>query len=162
MIRLIFPILLFCCSLNVASNNIASHCCELINEYYSNPCLIYKFGFSKIITIKVEKNNDAYDIFIYDSEDKILVKSIEGKIQILEWALNDMPTELEEIEFERTNIYSDVFYELSIVCMHIDTIVCSSSKRIIGNLDFTKKIDILKSFLVELWVECLVQTSTAK
>ena len=132
-------------------------CCELCTESHGNPYLIYRFGFSRIVTVKVEENEEGYDIFLCDDNDgERLIKTINERVPILEWAYKDMPLELEDIEYEESDIYSEVYYQLSMVGEDIETTVCSPYFKIVGNKHFIEKIDELKKYIIEIWAKWLL------
>lgn len=159
MIRLITSLLLLlvCCSQYITSNNFYENsegCCEVCTEPHSNVYLIYRFGISRIVTVKVEKNEEGYSIFLCDDNDgERCIKTIKERVPVLEWAFKYMPLELENVEYETSDIYSDVYYQLSIVRGDIETIVCSPYLKIVGNKDLIEKVDELKKYIVEIWAE---------
>lgn len=161
MIRLIafFLLLLSCCSQRIFSQNYFKNferCCEVCTEQHSNVYLIYRFGLSRIVTVKVEENEEGYSIFLCDDNDgERCIKTINDRVPVLEWAFNSMPLELKNVEFERSDIYSDVYFQLSLVNEDCESIVCSPYLKILGNEDLNKKIYSLKKYIVGIWVDWL-------
>lgn len=159
MIRLITSLLLLlvCCSQYITPNNYyenSERCCEVCSGSHGNPYIIYRFGISRIVTVKVEKNEDGYDIFLCGEKDgQRCIKIINGRIPILEWAFKDMLLELENVEYKESNIYSEVYHQLSIVGDNIETTVCSPYLEIVGNEYFIEKIEDLKKYIIEIWAE---------
>jgi len=85
--KTLYPFIIFALSLSISQNafsndnvitSIAALCEETISE---NEYLEYKFGFSKIVTVKVVRRFDNYIISIY-SEDRKIIKNWLSGIQI--------------------------------------------------------------------------------
>ncbi len=156
MIKLIAYLLLLCCTQYVFPNDNVERYREPDTESHSDACLIYEFGFSRLVTVKVENKEEGYDIFICDENDgERLIKNINERIPILEWAFNDMPLELGNVEYEKSNNFSEFFNHLSIDSEGTEATVCSSYLTIIGNKDLTEKTEELKNYIFWIWVNWL-------
>lgn len=98
--KTLYPFIIFALSLSISQNafsndnvitSIAALCEETISE---NEYLEYKFGFSKIVTVKVVRRFDNYIISIYSEDRKINKELVIRDSDILDWAFKKMPQEL--------------------------------------------------------------------
>lgn len=121
-------------------------------------CIIYEFGFSKINSVFIIKNDTHFDVYISDGHKVNLSKRCE-MTTILNWAFEKAPIELTSAQFVINNVYEPLYYKLTIIIDRTPIIIDSSAMRIIGNEALAKKIDELKSFIISLWQDSLVTYS---
>lgn len=100
--KTLYPFIIFALSLSISQNafsndnviiSIAALCEETISE---NEYLEYKFGFSKIVTVKVVRRFDNYIISIYSEDRKINKELVIRDSDMLDWAFEKNATRIGE------------------------------------------------------------------
>ncbi len=155
---ILFPILFCICS---AQNSypIETECEaeENINFYdgdKSREYIIYEFGFSKINSVYIVKDDTCFDVYISDGN-TINFLTICKKSPILNWAFEKAPDEFASAQFVTDKEYKPFYYKLTIMVDNVPIIIDSSSMRIKelgGNIE---KIDELKRFIISLWKDTI-------
>lgn len=121
----------------------------------SNKDLIrYEFGFSKINSVYIVKNDTHLDVYISDGNKVNFSKTCEIS-PILNWAFEKASNELASVQFFMNKEYEPLYYKLTIMVNGTPIIIDSSSIRIIGNEAIIDKINELKRFIINLWVDSL-------
>lgn len=126
--------------------------CEVSNnniDYIS-----YEFGFSKIISVYIVKNDAQVDVYFSDGN-KVNFSTTCDISPILKWAFEKAPNESSSVRFVENKKYESLYYKLTAVVKGTPTIIDSSSMRIIGNDAFLEKIEELKGFIISLWIDSL-------
>lgn len=114
----------------------------------------YEFGFSKIISVYIVKNDTHCDVYISDGN-KVNFSTTCETSPILNWAFEKAPIELSSARFVMNNTYEPFYRKLTVMVNDAPIIIDSSSMRIIVNEAVAEKIDELKRFIVSLWIDSL-------
>lgn len=114
--------------------------------------IIYEFGFSKISSVYIIKNETHFDVYISDGN-RVNFSTTDEIPPILNWAFDKAPNELASARFNKNYKFEPLYYKLAVVVNDTAFIIDSSNLRIIGNESFEKKIDELKSFILGLWID---------
>ena len=114
----------------------------------------YEFGFSKINSVYIVKNDTYFDVYISDG-DKLNISTKCESSPILNWAFEKAPNESSPVRFVMNKEYEPLYYKLTIMANGTPIIIDSSSMRIIGNEAVVEKIDELKRFILSLWIDSL-------
>ena len=156
--KTLYPFIIFALSLSISQNafsndnvitSIAALCEETISE---NEYLEYKFGFSKIVTVKVVRRFDNYIISIYSEDRKSNKELVIRDSDILDWAFEKMPQELGRTRYTFDESYSPAVTELTFVNKLNGLNLCITSRMvIIGDEELKNYLNKLKSYLVNIW-----------
>lgn len=117
-------------------------------------CIIYEFGFSKIISVYIVKNDAHFDVYISDGNKVNLYTSCEMS-PILNWAFEKAPNEIAAIQIVENKDYKPLYYKLTVMVESDPIVIDTSAMRIIGNEAFVEKVDELKRFIISLWMNYL-------
>ncbi len=120
------------------------------NKWY----IRYEFGFSKISSVYLIKNETHLDVYISDGN-KVNFSTTCETSPIINWAFDKMPNESASVRFVMNKKYEPLYHKLTIMVNGTPIIIDSSAMRTIGNEDFAEKIDELKRFIISLWIASL-------
>lgn len=112
----------------------------------------YEFGFSKINSVYIVKNDTLLDVYISDGN-KVNFSTTCENSPILNWAFEKVPNESASIQFVINKEYEPLYYKLTIMVNGTPIIIDSSSTQIIGDEAIVDKIDELKRFILSLWID---------
>lgn len=126
--------------------------CEVSNN--NKGYISYEFGFSKINSVYIVKNDTHLDVYISDGN-KLNFSTTCEISPILNWAFEKAPNESSSVQFIMNKEYEPLYYKLTIMVNGTPIIIDSSSMRIIGNEVVVEKIDELKRFILSLWIDSL-------
>lgn len=156
--RLLFLILLNILGIQISYSLGFRNNVEKFNDFYcidnSKEYIIYEFGFSKINSVCIVRNDTCFDAHISDG-DNIILSTRCKLLPILNWAFEKATHELATAQFVSNKEYKPLYYKLTIIVDNSPILIESSSMRIIGMDDVVEKIDELKRFIIRLWMDSL-------
>ena len=115
--------------------------------------ICYEFGLSKIIKVYIFDNDSICDVLIIEDNGQSISSKCE-KSHLLQWAFDEMPNEITDIQEDPLKIkYQPFFYRLSV--LNDSCKIVSSSLMEQSNLsqDTDDRIERLKTFIMQLWSE---------
>lgn len=159
--RLLLIFILFCIAgvqfgfcynkTNAEKENHAISCSEEIqNIVKDRKYICYEFGNTNLMLLIIDGESSC-EVYYWDSNSVMSTATIE-KTDIIKWALNDMPRELQDAEYIVNEDYPVIWHKLSIINGDTEVIVSSSRNEIVGCKDLVKRINKLKEYLVWLWI----------
>ncbi len=110
------------------------------------------------VTIAVVPDSDEYKILIWPDSKKAPTEYKAGKLQILDWAFQELPDELKRTTYTVEDIYDPIYYELAYVNERNEKEVVSSSKKTATSDKFNEHLQELKEYLVTFWSDnCIIK-----
>lgn len=125
---------------------------KILDKNRTHNYIRYEFG---IVRMVIEEGDTLCNVYLEDDTGRhSLTTCLKGPL--LQWIFEDLPSELKTTKYLEINEYTPVYHRLSLVNSNKSTEIESSYRKIVGNDEFTAKIDNLKSFIVKLWINTVI------
>lgn len=124
---------------------------ELPFEIESRECFCYEFGNKTRFYVIATESQTGYDLYVSLNCKQNWHKRHITESSVLEWGFNDFVHELDYVTYEKSNVYSPIFFTLSYINGDKDILVSSNEKTIVKNNEVLSKLADLQSFLMGIW-----------
>ena len=133
---------------------------EMVNQIYTGrKSICYQFGLQAVYILE---GDSICDVFIKsDNNDKIISTTCKTS-HILEWAFNNSHEELAHEQFTIDDNYHLISTKLSLQEDSCQTIIDSSSMYVSDNKQLAGKINELKKFILDLWLQNYIKSFTTE
>lgn len=118
--------------------------------------ICYEFGISEIISIYIADGDTICDVIICDGNSQCISMTCK-RAPILQWAFDKMEIELNGNQYVIDNNYKPYYYKLSLIEDRCQTIIASTTLRIINNDKMATKLEELRTFMADLWSSVFIK-----